>query len=94
MSLQEGIHKHSSTAPDFRGHLSSKTRIRLWSTTTIGTAILAVEKEAARLASMKTWTETIQSNRGKILEEVRNMADNLEKQIAVLRESTELLRKE
>jgi hypothetical protein len=43
---------------------------------------------------MKTWTETIQSNSGKILDEVRNMADNLEKQVAVLRESVEILRQE
>jgi hypothetical protein len=55
-------------------------------------AILAVEKEAARLANMKTWTETIQSNSGKILDEVRKMADNLAKQVAVLRESVETLR--
>jgi hypothetical protein len=60
----------------------------------IDTAILAVEKEAARLASMKTWTETIQSNSGKILDEVRKMADNLEKQVSVLRESVETLRQE
>jgi hypothetical protein len=60
----------------------------------IDAAILAVEKEAARLASMKTWTETIQSNSGKILDEVRKMADNLAKQVAVLRESVETLRQE
>ena len=60
----------------------------------IDAAILAVEKEAARLANMKTWTETIQSNSGKILEEVRKMADNLEKQIVVLRDSVETLRRE
>jgi hypothetical protein len=60
----------------------------------IDAAILAVEKEAGRLASMKTWTETIQSNSGKILDEVRKMADNLEKQIVVLRDSVEILRRE
>lgn len=60
----------------------------------IDAAILAVEKEAARLANMKTWTETIQSNSGKILEEVRKMADNLEKQLVVLRDSVETLRRE
>jgi len=52
------------------------------------------DTRVARLASMKTWTETIQSNSGKILDEVRNMADNLEKQVAVLRESVEILRQE
>ena len=60
----------------------------------IDAAILAVEKEATRLASMKKWTETIQSHSGSILEEVRKMADNLEKQVAVLRENVETLRKE
>lgn len=55
-------------------------------------AILAMEQEAKRLSSMKTWTETIQSNSGKILEEVRKMAVNLEKQIAVLRESVAALK--
>jgi hypothetical protein len=56
-------------------------------------AILALEKEAGRLASMKTWTETIQSNSGKILDEVRKMAVNLEKQIGVLRESVVALKR-
>ena len=60
----------------------------------IDAAILAVEKEAARLANMKTWTETIQSNSGKILDEVRKMTANLEKQVAVLRDSVEVLRQE
>jgi hypothetical protein len=60
----------------------------------IDAAILAVEKEAARLADMKIWTETIQSNSGKILGEVRKMTTNLEAQIAQLRESTEALRQE
>ena len=55
-------------------------------------AILELEQEAKRLSSMKTWTETIQSNSGKILEEVRKMATNLEKQIAVLRESVAALK--
>jgi hypothetical protein len=40
---------------------------------------------------MRTWTETIQSNSGKILEEVRKTAPNLEKEIAVLRESVDAL---
>jgi len=57
------------------------------------TAILALEHEAKRLTDMKTWTETIQSNSGKILEEVRKMAANLEKQIVVLRESVAALRR-
>ena len=37
------------------------------------------------------WTETIQSNSGKILEEVRKMTENLEQQIVVLRESVAAL---
>ena len=56
-------------------------------------AILELEREATRLADMKTWTETIQSNSGKILEEVRKMAANLEKQIVVLRESVAALKR-
>src|SRR5262249_10545414 len=59
----------------------------------IDSAILAVEAEAARLANMKTWTETIQQNSKKILGEVGKMTDNLENQIAVLRESVETLKK-
>jgi hypothetical protein len=56
-------------------------------------AILALEHEAKRLTDMKTWTETIQSNSGKVLEEVRKMAANLEKQIVVLRESVAALKR-
>ena len=55
-------------------------------------AILALEQEAKRLTSLKTWTETIQSNSGKILDEVRKMATNLERQIGVLRESVAALK--
>jgi len=55
-------------------------------------AILALEKEAARLGSMKTMTETIQSHSGKILEEVRKMTEGLERQTAVLRESVATLK--
>lgn len=56
-------------------------------------AILTLEQEANRLSSMKTWTETIQSNSGKILEEVRKMSANLESQIGVLRESVAALKR-
>lgn len=56
-------------------------------------AILGLERETTRLTDMKTWTETIQSNSGKILEEVRKMAANLEKQIVVLRESVAALKR-
>jgi hypothetical protein len=55
-------------------------------------AILAVEKEADRLAKMNTMTETIHSNSGKILNEVRIMAANLEKQVGALRESVSALK--
>lgn len=58
----------------------------------IDKAILALEKEAKRLAEMKKWTDTIQSNSGKILEEVRKMTDGLDKQIGVLRESVAALK--
>jgi hypothetical protein len=48
-------------------------------------AILAIETEAARLAEIKTWSQTIKSNSGKILDEVRKMEDALEKQIQYLK---------
>jgi hemerythrin-like domain-containing protein len=51
----------------------------------IDCAILAIEKEAKRLDAMKTWTETITSNGGKILEEVRKMTAALERQMQILR---------
>jgi hypothetical protein len=50
-------------------------------------AILAIEKEAKRLDSMKTWTETITSNGGKILEEVRKMTAALDRQMQILRDA-------
>ena len=60
----------------------------------VDAAVLAVEKEAGRLTQMKTWTETIQSNSGKLLDEVRKMTNNLETQVAVLRESVETLKQQ
>ena len=53
---------------------------------------MAVEKEVNRIGQMKTWTETIQSHSGKLLDEFRKMTNNLEAQIAVLRESVETLK--
>jgi hypothetical protein len=58
----------------------------------IDSAILALEKDATRLKQMKTWTETIQSNSGKILDEVRKMTEGLERQIVTLRESVTALK--
>lgn len=54
-------------------------------------AILAIEKEAKRLDKMNTWTETIKSNSGKILEEIRKMTEGLAQQIKILREATTAL---
>jgi hypothetical protein len=51
-------------------------------------AILAIEKEAQRLDKMNTWSETIKSNSGKILEEVRKMREALDQQIQILRGAT------
>jgi gas vesicle protein len=48
-------------------------------------AILAVETEAARVSSMKTWTETIKANSGKLLEEMRKLSEGLELQVQNLR---------
>ena len=45
-----------------------------------------------RLEEMKKWTETIKSNSGKILDEVRKMADGLEQQAGVLRDAFSGLR--
>jgi hypothetical protein len=56
-------------------------------------AILALEKEAERLGKMKTWTETIQTNSGKVLEELRKMSAALERQTEVLRESVAALKR-
>jgi hypothetical protein len=58
----------------------------------VDAAVLAVEKEAARLTQMKTWTETIQSNSGKLLDDIRKMTNNLEAQIAVLCECVNTLK--
>jgi hypothetical protein len=58
----------------------------------IEAAILVLELEANRLGKMKTWTETIQSNSGKVLEEVRKMTEGLEKQTAILRDSVAALK--
>jgi hypothetical protein len=58
----------------------------------VDAAVLAVEKEVNRIGQMKTWTETIQSHSGKLLDEFRKMTNNLEAQIAVLRESVETLK--
>jgi hypothetical protein len=58
----------------------------------VDAAILALEGEAARLGKMKTWTETIQTNSGKVLEELRKMTALLERQTEVLRESVAALR--
>jgi hypothetical protein len=55
-------------------------------------AILTLEKEAKRIAQMKSWSDTIQSHGGKLLEELRKMTDVLEKQITILRDSVEALK--
>jgi len=59
----------------------------------VDAAILAVEKDAGRLAKMKTWTDTIHSNSNNILEEIRKMAASLEKQIGILRDSVSALKR-
>ena len=37
---------------------------------------------------MSTWTETIKSNSGKILDELRKMTEGLDQQIKILRDAT------
>jgi hypothetical protein len=56
-------------------------------------AILAIETEAARLVNMKTWTETMRSNSGKILEEIRKLTDGLEEQLGALKHAVAGLRR-
>jgi hypothetical protein len=58
----------------------------------IDNAILAIEKEAMRLESMKTWTETITNNSGKILDEIRKMSAALDRQMQILREALSALK--
>jgi predicted XRE-type DNA-binding protein len=53
----------------------------------IDCAILAIEKEAKRLDAMKTWTETITNNGGKILDEIRKMSVALERQTQLLKDA-------
>jgi hypothetical protein len=50
-------------------------------------SIIELENHTKRLASIKTWTDTIKSNSGKILDEVRKLADGLEQQIGLVKES-------
>jgi hypothetical protein len=45
----------------------------------IDTSILEIESQAKRLGNIKTWTETVQSNSGKVLEEVRKMNEALDR---------------
>jgi hypothetical protein len=56
-------------------------------------AILELEREAKRLAEIKTWTETIKNNGAKVLGQVTLMTEGLETQIGVLRETTLALKK-
>lgn len=59
---------------------------------TLDTSILKIEREAKRLSSMKTWTQTISSNSEKILREIQKMEGNLEKGLAELKEALTGLR--
>jgi hypothetical protein len=56
------------------------------------TSILEIESQAKRLGNIKTWTETMQSNSGKVLEVARKMNHALDRQIQVLREGIEGLK--
>ena len=59
----------------------------------IDAAILSLEEETKRLSKMKTWTETIQSNSGKVLKEVLALTEGLENHIAILRDSVAALKR-
>jgi gas vesicle protein len=58
----------------------------------IDASILEIEQQAKRLGNIRTWTETVQSNSGKVLDEVRKMSEALDRQIQVLREGIEDLK--
>ena len=55
-------------------------------------AIHEVEKRAAALGDIETWTGTIKSNSEKILDRLRTTRTALEKQVNILRETTEALK--
>lgn len=55
-------------------------------------AILELQREAKRLAEIKTWTETIKNNSVKVLSQVALMTEGLEKQIDDIRVTTLLLK--
>lgn len=59
----------------------------------IDAAILALEQEAKRLEKMKTLTQTIQTNSGKVLDEVRKMSEGVEQQTEALRDTVAALRR-
>ena len=58
----------------------------------IDALILEIEQQAKRLGNIRTWTETVHSNSGKVLEEVRKMNETLDRLVEVLRESIEGLK--
>lgn len=60
--------------------------------TAIDEAILEIEKRAAALDDVETWTTTIQNNSEKILKKLRTTRKSLERQVETLREKTQDLR--
>ena len=60
--------------------------------TAIEEAILEIEKRAAALDDVETWTNTIQNNSEKILKKLRTTRKSLERQVETLREKTQDLR--
>jgi hypothetical protein len=58
----------------------------------IDESILEIESQAKRLGNIKTWTETMRSNSGKVLEEIRKMNEALEQQIETLRDGIDGLK--
>ena len=55
-------------------------------------AILELEREAKRLGEIRRWMETVNSNSGKVLNEVAKMTEGVQKQIDCLRETATALR--
>lgn len=54
--------------------------------TSLDAAILEIEREAMRLADIKTWSNTIKVNNNRILEEIRKMQENLDKYVKQIRD--------
>lgn len=58
----------------------------------VDAAIIKLTREAERLDSMRTWTETIKNNGNKLADEIRKMAEGMARFLEELHDSTEALK--